>query len=154
MTPHEQDKLLSELLAGDEAEAFRQSSLSNGLHSMRRRRARKRLLVVSAMTCLPLLAALCVLLQRPHEISVASRPPLDRPAAPHIATPAQAPPPAPTLRIINEEQLFALFPNRSVALIGKPGRQEFVFLDDGPPSSPAPPTPPSALPSGSRRVGN
>ncbi len=154
MTPYEQDKLLGELLAGDEAEAFRQSSLSNALHSIRRRRARKRVLVVSAITCLPLLVALCVLFRRPPGLSMASRPPLDRQPAPHAVTPAPAAAPLPTLQIINEKQLFALFPNRSIALIGKPGHQEFVFLDDGKANSPTPPKPAPALPSGSERPGN
>ena len=30
---------------------------------------------------------------------------------------------------INDDELFALFAGRSMALIGKPGEQQLVFLD-------------------------
>jgi hypothetical protein len=33
--------------------------------------------------------------------------------------------------IITDEELFALFPNRALALIGSPGHQQLVFLDHG-----------------------
>jgi hypothetical protein len=33
---------------------------------------------------------------------------------------------------ITTEQLFALFPNRPMALVGKPGHQQLIFLDDHP----------------------
>jgi hypothetical protein len=46
------------------------------------------------------------------------------------ATPAPAVQAAPDgVKIIDEKQLFALFPNRSIALIGKPGQERFYFLD-------------------------
>ena len=35
------------------------------------------------------------------------------------------------VKIITDEELFALFPNRALALIGAPGRQQLVFLDHG-----------------------
>jgi len=31
---------------------------------------------------------------------------------------------------ITKEQLFALFPNRPMALLGKPGHQQVIFLDE------------------------
>jgi hypothetical protein len=43
-----------------------------------------------------------------------------------------APPPdAAKVKIITDEELFALFPNRALALIGSPGHQQLVFLDHG-----------------------
>ena len=33
------------------------------------------------------------------------------------------------IKLITDEELFALFPGRSVALIGKPGHQQLVFLN-------------------------
>ena len=35
---------------------------------------------------------------------------------------------------ITADQLFALFPNRQIALVGKPGHQQLIFLDDHPAS--------------------
>ena len=35
----------------------------------------------------------------------------------------------PAVKTITDDELFALFPGRSMALIGKPGHQELVFLD-------------------------
>ena len=35
---------------------------------------------------------------------------------------------------ITTEQLFALFPNRAMALVGKPGHQQLIFLDGRPAS--------------------
>lgn len=32
-------------------------------------------------------------------------------------------------KFITDEELFALFPNRPLALVGKPGQQQLVFLD-------------------------
>jgi hypothetical protein len=33
------------------------------------------------------------------------------------------------IKVISDEELFALFPRRSLALIGSPGHQKLVFLD-------------------------
>ncbi len=33
------------------------------------------------------------------------------------------------LEIITDEELFSLFPNRPLALVGKPGHQQLIFLD-------------------------
>jgi hypothetical protein len=34
------------------------------------------------------------------------------------------------VRVISDEELFALFPGRSLALVGPPGHQQLVFLDE------------------------
>jgi hypothetical protein len=34
------------------------------------------------------------------------------------------------VKLINDEELFRLFPGRSLALIGKPGEQKLIFLDE------------------------
>jgi hypothetical protein len=33
------------------------------------------------------------------------------------------------VKIITDEELFSLFPNRSMVLVGQPGHQQLVFLD-------------------------
>jgi hypothetical protein len=35
----------------------------------------------------------------------------------------------PMVQIINDDQLFALFPGRPMALVGTPGHQHLVFFD-------------------------
>jgi hypothetical protein len=34
------------------------------------------------------------------------------------------------VKLITDDELLALFPDRPVALIGKPGQQQLVFLDE------------------------
>jgi hypothetical protein len=56
-----------------------------------------------------------------------------RPARPTPSESDPAPPPlveAGKVNYITEKELFALFPNRPVALIGEPGRQRFLILDE------------------------
>jgi len=56
------------------------------------------------------------------------------PASVREASPA---PPANRVKIITNEQLLALFPERPVALIGAPGTQRLMFLDAEPDGSTA-----------------
>lgn len=42
------------------------------------------------------------------------------------------------IRFINDEELFALFPDRPMALIGEPGQQQLVFLDNRPANAVSP----------------
>jgi hypothetical protein len=49
-----------------------------------------------------------------------------------MASPAPAAPSETSdVKIISDDELFALFPGRSMALIGTPGQQQLVFLDGG-----------------------
>ena len=125
MTAHDRDKLLTELLAGEEIAGFRQNSLSCALNSLRRRKARKRILACCVVTCFFALLMFWAVPWKSVNKPIAST--SSRATAPV----AQAVASAPKIEIINDEQLLALFPNRSVALIGKPGNQQFYFLDGG-----------------------
>jgi hypothetical protein len=127
MKKHEQDELLKELLGGEEVSDFRQASLQGGLVEIRRRRARKLAVRTAAMLLLPLIAVLAVLIHRRSE------PPTKQIASVKLAAMAHAATKANTagVKIISDEELFALFPGRSMALVGKPGEQTLVFLDGG-----------------------
>ena len=94
----------------------------------RRRRSLRRGIEVCVLACLALALGLVALLERPHPIQ-----------APIAAVPnkSEDAPPA-KVSIITDEELFALFPGRAVALIGKPGRQQFVFLEASTDHVPAP----------------
>jgi hypothetical protein len=116
-----ENRLLQELLSDDELTALRQSSLARGLGALRQRQRRRRQLWVAAA-----LTPLVVLLASWH---FRSMPP--RAAVALIAAP---PPPAEIgkVKYIDQQELFALFPNRPIALIGPPGHQQFVLLDELP----------------------
>ncbi len=134
MIPEDKDRLLDEILANDEFEQFRRSSAEQLLAAVRRSRTRRRLLR-TAVLALPLVAALTVVLvQHSKPAHVASHRP--EPAPRPRVTPTQN---AKQVQIINDDELFALFPDRPVALIGPPGRQRLVVLDgSNPPRSPRP----------------
>lgn len=119
MTPREQDQLLRALLE-DDTDALRQSTLRAGLRAVRRRRHR-RIASYAVVFVLPWL-----LLFYPR---TTSGPLLDQGARPRNAKPAASPPVHDRVEVINEQQLLALFPNRQLALIGKPGEQQLIFLD-------------------------
>jgi len=123
----EPDELLREILTGEEVAGFRRASLERGLKALKARRRHRALGRVCAGASLAL--ALAAVLLWPSLQGYWSR------RAPTAGAPevvkASAPPDANTVRFISDDELMALFPNQSVALIGKPGHQEFVFLDGG-----------------------
>jgi hypothetical protein len=129
MKRSEQDRLLREILEDGEAANLRASSLARGVAFLQRRRRRHRLAQACAMTVLPGLLILGLVLHLASGPSAA--PPAVRADLPPPA--ASSAPPADTakVKIITDEELFALFPNRAMALIGSPGHQQLVFLDHG-----------------------
>jgi hypothetical protein len=114
MTPREQNELLEQVFEGDAA-ALREETLRTGLRAIRWKR-RRRIGGYVALLILPW----AVLFYPKHR------------AVPVVAQ-VVAPP---KVQEISKEELFALFPKQQLALIGKPGEQELVFLDQPPPSSP------------------
>jgi len=130
MKRSENERLLSEILNDGDAENFQAASLARGLDFLRRRRRRKRLAQAGAAS---LLAGALILGLVAHRAAGPSPAP---PVVVREATPlvgAAPPPPVETtkVKIISDEELFALFPNRAVALIGAPGHQQLIFLNNG-----------------------
>ena len=115
MNRRNQDQLLTELLAGEEAAEFRQASLNRALRGLRRRRRRQEW--ARASVILLFLAVLAAVSLWPRG---------QQPVQPRKVAAAQSGGPT----VITDDQLLALFPDRPVALIGKPGHQELVFLDE------------------------
>src|SRR5262245_56681510 len=127
MKRHEEDQLLKELLAGEELSEFRRRSFDSGLEALRRTRRRRRVVRGVALAVCPLILALAFWLSRTPpspEVRVIAPP---KPPEPNRALAASRP--AATIKRISDEELLALFPGRSMALIGPPGHQELVFLD-------------------------
>jgi hypothetical protein len=121
MRSTDQNKLLHEVLTGSEVADFRRASLENGLAAIRAtHRWRKATRVAAVLSMALLFPGALLLIQR----SGGSQPPKavelsrnDVPAAAQQKT-----------KFINDEELFSLFPGEPVALIGKPGEQQLVFL--------------------------
>lgn len=119
MKPSEQEKLLKELLPDEGLADFRKASLERGLASMRRHRRDRVLWRAGALATVAGLLVIELLLRRPQST--------------HNDV-AAVPLPAPTasvdhVKFISDDELLAMFPQGSVALIGKPGQQRLVFLD-------------------------
>jgi hypothetical protein len=111
------EKLLRELLPDERLADFREASLERALASLRHHRRKRLLLRAGALSAVACLLVLGLLLK-------------DRPVIRNIA--AVSPAPAPSsehVKFINDDELLAMFPQGSVALIGKPGQQRLVFLD-------------------------
>ena len=125
----EQDRLLNELLAGEELDSFRRTSLERGLAAIRRQQRRRSAVRWSVGVALPLALAVGVFLGAP-------RGPRSRGTPAAASVRAEVPSPKPEtagVSRITDDELLALFPDRPVALIGKPGVQQLVFLDARPP---------------------
>jgi hypothetical protein len=108
----DQDPLIDQVFADENVERLRAASLAAALSALRTRR-RRRADVSGAATSFALAVAVFVSIRHrtPEETVV--------------------PPPEPktnAVKIISDEQLLALFPERSVALIGRSGEQRLVFL--------------------------
>ena len=117
MKQTEQDRLLNEILNEDELSAFRQLSLDRTVAFVRRQRQRRSIVRTCVLACAPLLVLLGVLLRWAPVSSV--KPDDTASSAPAVR-----------VKFISDEELFALFPGRQMALIGKPGHQQLVFLDN------------------------
>jgi hypothetical protein len=121
----DENPLLKVILADEQLAALRRASLDQGLDAMRRARRVRRAMRMGALMLVPVLLILTFTLRKPSQES-ASQPP---PPSPQQASLTPASPKESDPRMISDEELFALFPGRSLALIGKPGHQQLVLLD-------------------------
>jgi len=122
MTGPEKKQLLENIFGGDELNSLREASLARGLKEMRRRRHRMWMGRIVVMALPVVLLAVMV-------IHPWIQPLLPAPAptgAPHTSKTESK------VEYITADQLFALFPNRPMALVGKPGQQRLIFLDNQP----------------------
>lgn len=121
----EHDRLLKEIVTGEELADFREASLQQGLTAIRQQRRRQRALRLGALAAVPVAVVLGIVFSR------SPKPPVREIAASNASPVAvsSAPPGTAPVKLINDDELLALFPDRPVALIGKPGQQQLVFLD-------------------------
>jgi hypothetical protein len=122
MNPNDREDLLNDILTSETEADFRRQSLERGIAALRQRTRRRRVVQVSALAAISCLLALALL---PGALR-------HRPISQPVIAAHSTPPVAvqkPAVKTISDEQLFALFPDRAMALIGAPGNQQLVFLD-------------------------
>jgi hypothetical protein len=115
------DHFLDQILSP--TDDFRKSSLEATLRCVRQRNHHRRAVRACAVGLVTVLLALAGVWKWAPNNShlVASKLSTDTQSSERVQTSET--------KIISDQELFALFPNRPVALIGKPGNQELVFLD-------------------------
>jgi len=123
MKPHNRENLAITVLADDGLAEFRKASLQYGLATMRRRRKQIFLGRALLLGLVPLLAAVGIVLTHVPKSAVTTSSQISNQVQ------EQRWEPSAQTKVISDEELFALFPNRPMALIGKPGQQQVVFLD-------------------------
>ena len=122
----DQDPLLKGILEDEKLDRFRRDSLDRALVAMRSARRTRQTARMGMLGALPALVILLFITPKPvQKTTLASRPANVRQNTP----PASAQVKEPTVKLISDDELFALFPDRPVALIGKPGHQQLVLLD-------------------------
>ena len=119
MKDSENDRLLRDVLADATLEQTRERTLRAGLARLQRRRQRRALLATGAASLTLALAVASF---------VASRAP-SRSALNHAAAPTDFPAASGHVRFIDDDELLARFADRGVLLVGEPGRQRLIFLD-------------------------
>jgi hypothetical protein len=131
MNPDRNNPLLNDLLSHQELEELRASTLDRGLALVRhRRRQRHTARLAGIVASLLGAVAVCWLLiqSRPDHGLVAQHPPGstsgDTIEAPLAASRLS------DVRQLSDHELLDLFPGRPVALIGPPGHQQLVLLDE------------------------
>ncbi len=115
--PSDRERLLADLLSDGTPDGFRVASLEHALAQARRARYQRQFSVALAIFAVSL-----AFLFRSHRPT---------PASPSLVVTTQTPPAAPKIRIINDDELLNLFPDRAVALVGPPDHRQLVFLDAG-----------------------
>lgn len=124
-TKPDQDELLHEVFSEVVPPSFRDASLECALASIRRQRTGRRVLRATL--------AIAVVVAVGARFGSAHRNPNNSPGPNAIAS--APPPPARTvpgtkIRLVGDDELLAMFPDRPVALVGPPEHRHFVFLDE------------------------
>ena len=125
MKSPDENPLLKQILADEELADLRNASLSRGLDKMRRARRVRLAMRVGAFGLVPVLLIFALTLRQPIRETASPQPsPGAQQAKIEAARSAES-----NVKVISDEELFALFPDRSLALIGKPPHQQLVVLD-------------------------
>jgi hypothetical protein len=134
MNPDPKNDLLKELLSNHELGDLRATTLDRGLYVLRcRRRFRRAARATGLVASVVFLAAVSLWFRFEPQPFTHNKPlthDIQSPTA-KLATTALpgVAPELPAVRLLSDDELLGLFPGRPVALIGSPGKQQLVFLD-------------------------
>ena len=120
----EHEELLADVLS--ENESWRAATLEQGLATLRRVRSRRRTVRLTMAFAAPLLVLAAVLVlqnRRVVSLQVAEQ---NEAQPEHVVKTIEGTP----IRVLNDEELLALFKDRPVALVGEPGNQRLILLDE------------------------
>ena len=120
----EHEELLADVLS--ENESWRAATLEQGLATLRRVRSRRRTVRLTMAFAAPLLVLAAVLVlqnRRVVSLQVAEQ---NEGQSAHVVKTIEGTP----IRVLNDEELLALFKDRPVALVGEPGNQRLILLDE------------------------
>jgi len=125
------EPLLDAILSNDGLAEARAKSLAQMLAAARQRQRRRRAARTVALGLTPVMcvAGLLLCLRSAAPLSRRAAAP-GRAAASPARVPQTTPQPGPGVKVVTDDELLALFPGRAVGLIGPPGRQKLVFLDE------------------------
>jgi len=126
MRRSEQEQLLNDILAERDLSHLREITLQSGLLALQAHRKRRRARRTLVLAAVPFLLGSVFLIDWRIRPMRGSAPGTAATAAGALLQKEDS-----GVKIISDDELFALFPNRSLALVGKPGHQELVFLDQG-----------------------
>jgi len=126
MNMHPHNPLLEDLLSDGIDRAAESVSLETLLTDARHVRRRRRLIRygLGPLLAVLVLAQIALSLNHPRRLTTASQSTAPSDPLPHSPPAAPAP-----IRTISDDELFALFPDRQLALIGPPGDQRLLFVD-------------------------
>ncbi len=111
------NQLLEDTMNPSRTSVVRSDSLTAGLRALRSRKSERRAKRMAAVAITVLAITVFGIFRHPMQ-------------APEAIAPGRKE--IPGITIIDRNGLFALFPNRPLALIGSPGDQQLVFLDQSP----------------------
>jgi hypothetical protein len=123
-TDPDREALLDELLSESAPTGFREAMLRHSLAEHRLgvaiRRRRRQYVVTGVVAILAVTSAWVGLRHDPRERARGTLATIQPPVVAET----------PHVRLISDRELLDLFPQRPVGLVGVPGRQELVFLDE------------------------
>lgn len=131
MKHRNQDNLLKEVFADEALDALREDSLAQGLNALHQRR-KNRAVRMAALSAIPLaLLTALVLWHAPKSSTVTESPVIVASASTSAVKiyPATSAIAAPPIAAISDDELLAMFKDRSVGLLGSSGQQKLVFFD-------------------------
>jgi hypothetical protein len=137
----EHDELWSDLFSENTPAGFREMSLDRTLRSVRQHQRCRRICRLTVIAASPCVLALGLVLWPGRGTT------LSKTTSGGSAAQASAVVPGTHIRLITDDELFAMFPNRPMALLGSANDRQFVLLDEVPKPAPqtSPATPPQRL---------